>query len=272
MSKTLYQSLGLLPDASADDIAHIISHARKMGSVDDKILNAAEEHLLDEQKRAAYDGFLVQTLQVKSAGAVFASGQQSQNASKSVAEKKTEAATPAPKKEKKTAPVAKSEPVVQKQIKLPDEPEIKAPTKVIQNREPLTWEEPEIKSSAVAKPIETEEVTVPEKILCKGCARPLRARSRFCDQCGTKVEEQEKVIPVHILEQKKAALLAIFLGGFGAHKFYLGQIKYGIFYLLFIWTLIPVLLGIIEGVRLFQLPEDQFTKQYGFLIEPKTDH
>ena len=231
MSKTLYQSLGLLPDASADDIAHIMSHARKMSSVDDKILNAAEEHLLDEQKRAAYDGFLVQTHQVKSAGAVFASGQQSQKNSKPATEKKTEAVTPVTQKEKKPVPVEKPKPVVPKQTKLANEPEeIKAPPKVIQNREPLIWEEPKIKSPVVAKSTENEEVAVPEKILCRGCARPLRARSRFCDQCGTQVEVQEKIIPVHILEQRKAALLAIFLGGFGAHKFYLGQIQYGIFY------------------------------------------
>lgn len=41
-------------------------------------------------------------------------------------------------------------------------------------------------------------------------------------------------------------LLSVFLGGFGAHRFYLGD-KIGIIYLLFIWTLIPSLLGLIEG-------------------------
>lgn len=33
-----------------------------------------------------------------------------------------------------------------------------------------------------------------------------------------------------------AALLAIFLGGLGIHKFYLGMKWWGLFYLLFCWT------------------------------------
>jgi TM2 domain-containing membrane protein YozV len=40
-----------------------------------------------------------------------------------------------------------------------------------------------------------------------------------------------------------AALLAIFLGGIGAHKFYLQKTGMGILYLVFFWTGIPPLLG-----------------------------
>ncbi|WP_041839527.1 MULTISPECIES: TM2 domain-containing protein [Acidobacterium] len=42
------------------------------------------------------------------------------------------------------------------------------------------------------------------------------------------------------------ALLALFLGTFGAHRFYLGETTAGILYILFCWTGIPTLLGIIE--------------------------
>lgn len=45
-----------------------------------------------------------------------------------------------------------------------------------------------------------------------------------------------------------AGLLAIFLGGLGIHKFYLGKIGWGIIYLIFCWTYIPALLGFIEGI------------------------
>ena len=45
-----------------------------------------------------------------------------------------------------------------------------------------------------------------------------------------------------------AALLAIFLGSFGAHKFYLGKIFMGILYLLFCWTWIPGMIGFFEGI------------------------
>jgi TM2 domain-containing membrane protein YozV len=43
-----------------------------------------------------------------------------------------------------------------------------------------------------------------------------------------------------------AVLLALFLGGFGAHKFYLGKPGLGVLYLLFFWTLIPSLVALIE--------------------------
>jgi TM2 domain-containing membrane protein YozV len=42
-------------------------------------------------------------------------------------------------------------------------------------------------------------------------------------------------------------LLAIFLGSFGAHHFYLKRTGLGILYLCFFWTGIPALLGFIEA-------------------------
>lgn len=44
-----------------------------------------------------------------------------------------------------------------------------------------------------------------------------------------------------------AVLLALFLGGLGVHKFYVGQTGLGILYLLFCWTYIPAILGVIEA-------------------------
>ena len=45
-----------------------------------------------------------------------------------------------------------------------------------------------------------------------------------------------------------AALLAIFLGGLGIHKFYLRKVGMGILYLIFCWTGIPAIIGFIEGI------------------------
>ncbi len=59
-----------------------------------------------------------------------------------------------------------------------------------------------------------------------------------------------------------AALLAIFLGSFGAHRFYLRSYGLGIIYLLFCWTLIPGILGVIEGMRYLLMDEDDFFEKY----------
>jgi TM2 domain-containing membrane protein YozV len=42
-------------------------------------------------------------------------------------------------------------------------------------------------------------------------------------------------------------LLAVFLGGFGAHRFYLGDNKIALLYLLLFWTLIPSVVGLVEA-------------------------
>jgi len=42
-------------------------------------------------------------------------------------------------------------------------------------------------------------------------------------------------------------LLAVFLGSFGAHRFYLGENGIAIIYILFCWTLIPHLIALIEA-------------------------
>src|SRR5882762_4378371 len=43
-----------------------------------------------------------------------------------------------------------------------------------------------------------------------------------------------------------AILLALFLGGLGAHHFYLGRPGLGVLYLLFCWTLVPSFVALIE--------------------------
>ena len=65
-----------------------------------------------------------------------------------------------------------------------------------------------------------------------------------------------------------AMLLALFLGGFGIHKFYQGKYISGILYLLFSWTLIPVVFSIID---LFYIPSqirwDNSEASYKMMIE-----
>ena len=41
-------------------------------------------------------------------------------------------------------------------------------------------------------------------------------------------------------------LLALFLGGLGAHRFYMGQTGLGLLYLLFCWTFVPTIVAFVE--------------------------
>jgi TM2 domain-containing membrane protein YozV len=60
-----------------------------------------------------------------------------------------------------------------------------------------------------------------------------------------------------------AALLAIFLGGLGVHKFYLGDTGLGILYLVFFWTAIPAILGLIEGIVWLTESDEAWLVRYG---------
>lgn len=59
-----------------------------------------------------------------------------------------------------------------------------------------------------------------------------------------------------------AALLAIFLGGLGAHKFYLGKIGQGFLYLIFCWTWIPGVVALIEGIIYLCCSDEEFQVKY----------
>ena len=59
-----------------------------------------------------------------------------------------------------------------------------------------------------------------------------------------------------------AAILAFFLGSFGAHKFYLGQMGWGLMYLLFSWTFVPAFLAFIEFIFLALMDEDEFNRRF----------
>ena len=68
---------------------------------------------------------------------------------------------------------------------------------------------------------------------------------------------------VPIKSKVAAGLLAIFLGGIGVHKFYLGKPLMGLLYLIFCWTGIPAIIGLIEGIIYLTKTDEAFAIQYG---------
>lgn len=69
----------------------------------------------------------------------------------------------------------------------------------------------------------------------------------------------DSILPIR--SKVTAGILAIFLGGLGVHKFYLGQVVQGIIYLLFCWTYIPVILGFIEGIIYLTSSDETFERR-----------
>ena len=64
-------------------------------------------------------------------------------------------------------------------------------------------------------------------------------------------------------DKTTAGVLGILLGTFGAHKFYLGETGKGLLYLLFCWTYIPAIVGLVEGIQYLSMDQDEFQHQYG---------
>ncbi|MBX9568780.1 MAG: TM2 domain-containing protein [Candidatus Obscuribacterales bacterium] len=63
-------------------------------------------------------------------------------------------------------------------------------------------------------------------------------------------------------KQSTACLLALTLGWCGGHKFYLGEIVAGWIYLLWFWTLVPLLLSLYEAMLLSQMSLTTFNMSY----------
>jgi len=85
------------------------------------------------------------------------------------------------------------------------------------------------------------------------------ARAEICPHCGVR---QMQVPASGGKSRIAAALLAFFLGGFGAHKFYLGQVGLGILYVIFCWTFVPAIVAFIEFILYLVMSDDAFDRKY----------
>jgi len=100
---------------------------------------------------------------------------------------------------------------------------------------------------------------------CHNCGESIDEKAIICVHCGVQQPSVKGSSGIDLSGERNrlvAALLAFFLGGIGAHKFYLGDMNTGILYLIFFWTFIPAVLGIIDGVIYLSMSDAEFALKY----------
>lgn len=101
---------------------------------------------------------------------------------------------------------------------------------------------------------------------CSDCGEAIKAKAEICPKCGVRQSAPPGAFNSTAPNGKSkvaAALLAFFLGGFGVHKFYLGQVGLGILYLVFFWTFIPAIIAFIEFIIYLTMSDEAFNQKYG---------
>lgn len=122
---------------------------------------------------------------------------------------------------------------------------------------------------------------------CTQCGAPIDMSAAVCKYCGAEFTVQTdyqqpqytpQVTPQYIPQQDPpvydptyyipvksktvAGILAILFGTFGVHKFYLGKVGMGILYFILCGSLIPTVLGIIEGIIYLTSSQEKFDNKY----------
>ncbi|ADL56505.1 TM2 domain-containing protein [Gallionella capsiferriformans] len=106
---------------------------------------------------------------------------------------------------------------------------------------------------------------------CTECGNKISDLASSCPSCGAPLKSNQLIDTAqnmqNVVELRKnrslAIVLALFLGGFGAHKFYLNQPGWGIAYLFFCWTFIPAIFSIVEAMIWLTKTDDEFFRTVG---------
>ncbi len=98
-------------------------------------------------------------------------------------------------------------------------------------------------------------------VSCEECGKQISDQAVACPNCGDPRRSVLAHGPISITVPKSrsmAVLLAMLFGGIGIHWFYLDKPRWGVVYLLFCWTFIPVAVGLIEGFYFLNMAEAEF--------------
>ena len=92
---------------------------------------------------------------------------------------------------------------------------------------------------------------------CQNCGKQIDVKAVVCVHCGVETPKTT----IHVTKSRSIAIVfALFLGGIGAHRFYMNRPFSGVMYLLFCWTFIPALLSILEIIGYLCISDEDFNK------------
>jgi TM2 domain-containing membrane protein YozV/RNA polymerase subunit RPABC4/transcription elongation factor Spt4 len=103
------------------------------------------------------------------------------------------------------------------------------------------------------------EGPAPTEKYCVECGEAINRKAEICPECGVRQPSSDTAADS---DQVVAGVLAILLGGLGAHKFYQGNTRNGVLYLCLFWTAIPALVGLIEGILILVAGEAEYERKY----------
>jgi len=92
--------------------------------------------------------------------------------------------------------------------------------------------------------------------------------TKACEECGESINKKAEICPKCGVRQKGGVskttllLLTFFLGGLGAHKFYLRKPWWGVLYLVFFWTYVPGLVALIEFIIYACTDSERLNEKY----------
>lgn len=115
---------------------------------------------------------------------------------------------------------------------------------------------------------EVQKTKALDEKFCSECGSTIKVKAEICPKCGVRQISPPNALGNIAPNGKSkivAAVFAFFLGGFGAHKFYLGQVGKGLLYLLFFWTFIPAIIAFIEFIILLTMSDESFNQKYGYV-------
>lgn len=109
---------------------------------------------------------------------------------------------------------------------------------------------------------------------CNNCGAQCTSNQAICLKCGSAISnagsseatvvygDDYGEVYAGSYSKQTAGILALCLGGLGAHKFYHGSFGLGIIYLVFIFTFVPAIISFIEGIMYLTMSQQEYDQRY----------